>query len=249
MLSQKVFFIWFFTSLALKNTSLNFESQPGRNHCTMSGTKPLKEDKATDDVAPAGPVEGPDYVKLTITMVVMLAIGTGTGYVSLLPGSSEIIDSKIQTIRSMDLQWFYLALVLLGRTIALLNFVPMAYKRGIKGNIRSNPFFFETADASKTTVVYKEEGPKGIYNRSNRSVQHLVENSGAFFASLGPVGWVFPRQTLGVVAVFCVGRIVHQKGYAKGYGKHAPGFALSLLSILTLEGLAFVAFLKGAELL
>jgi hypothetical protein len=214
----------------------------------MSETKPLKEEKAAADNT-AAPVEGPNYVKLAVIMVVLLAIGTAIAYASLLTGSSEIVDSKIKIIRSMDLQWFYLALVLLGRTISMLNFVPVVYKSGMKGNIRSNPFFFETADASKTTVVYKDDGKEGMYNRSNRSIQHLVENSGAFFASVGPVGWVFPRQTLGVVAVFCVGRIVHQKGYAQGYGKHALGFLLALLSILTLEGLAFVAFLKGAELL
>merc|ERR1712070_243838 len=134
---------------------------------------------------------------------------------------------------------------LLGRTISMINFVPMVYKKGMKGSIRSNPFFFETADDSRTSVVYKNDGKEGMYNRSNRSIQHLVENSGPFFASVAPVGWVFPRQTLGIVVVFCVGRIVHQWGYAQGYGKQAPGFVLFLLSTLTLEGLALLAFLKG----
>merc|ERR1711971_1217169 len=119
----------------------------------------------------------------------------------------------------------------------------VSYKKGLKGNIRSNPFFFETVsgDGNKAQLVlFKEEGFHGMYNRSNRSVQHMVETSGAFLAAIGPVGWIFPRQTFGLVVVFCAGRILHQKGYAKGYGGHGPGFGLSMLSLLTLEGLALL---------
>jgi len=196
----------------------------------------------------------PNYPVLAGLVFFMLSVGTGVafGLLALDKSKPEIYESKIQTIRDGDLQWLYLGLVLLGRMIALLNFSPTGYKNGLKGNIRSNPFFFETVDGEKgkkTMVLYQEEGANGKYNRSNRSIQHMVENSGAFFATIGPVGFVFPKQACGIVAVFCVGRIVHQKGYSQGYGKHGMGFVMSLLSIVTLEGLALITFLKGAEIL
>lgn len=198
--------------------------------------------------------QDPSYPKLAVAVSLFLAIGTGLAYglLSLDKSKQEIYDGKIQTLRDGDLQWLYLGLVLLGRMIALLNFVPTGYKNGLKGNIRSNPFFFETQEGekgSRTMVLYQEDGTNGMYNRSNRSIQHMIENSGAFFAMIGPVGFVFPKQTCALVAFFCAGRVIHQKGYSKGYGKHALGFILSVLSITTMEGLALIAFLKGEELL
>eukprot|EP00554_Chaetoceros_debilis_P007348 CAMPEP_0194077118 /NCGR_PEP_ID=MMETSP0149-20130528/3787_1 /TAXON_ID=122233 /ORGANISM="Chaetoceros debilis, Strain MM31A-1" /LENGTH=210 /DNA_ID=CAMNT_0038758039 /DNA_START=27 /DNA_END=659 /DNA_ORIENTATION=- len=197
----------------------------------------------------------PNYPKLTVIVTVLLAIGFGLAYgvLALDKSNKEIYDSKIQTLRDGDLQWIYLGLVLLGRTIALLNFAPAGYKNGLKGNIRSNPFFFETQDqdekGKRTMVLYQEDGTNGMYNRSNRSVQHLIENSGAFFAMIGPVGFVFPKQTCALVGFFCAGRVMHQRGYSQRYGKHAMGFVLSAFSIATMEGLALIAFLKAQELL
>lgn len=211
----------------------------------MSETTPLK--KGSTAAAPASP----NYPKLLVILSFMTAIGFGMAYASLkLDKNAELHVEKINAIRSMDLQWLYLALVVLGKTILMINFVPTVYKNGLKGNIRSNPFFYEakSSDDKKTEkplIGYKEDGPIGMYNRSNRSVQHMVENSGGFFAAIGPVGWVFPKQTLLVVTVWSLARIVHQKGYASGYGKHAPGFVFALLGIQTMEGLALIAFLKG----
>lgn len=196
----------------------------------------------------------PNYPRLVGIVCFMLSIGTALAYglVGLDKSKQGIYEGKIKTLRDGELQWLYLALVLLGRMIALINFAPVTYKNGLKGNIRSNPFFFETVEGEKgkkTMVLYQEEGTNGMYNRANRSVQHMVENSGAFLAMIGPVGFVFPKQTCAIVAIFCAGRVFHQKGYSKGYGKHALGFIMSLLSILTLEGLAFITFLKGEELI
>lgn len=207
-----------------------------------SETTPLKDDGKA--VASSPNPKDPSYPKTAAIVMVMLGIGAGLAY-GILSLDSEAIKNaraaKMDIVESMDLRWVYASLVLLGRTIALLNFVPTGYKNGLKGNIRSNPFFFESSDGK--LVLYKEDGFHGKYNRSNRSVQHMVENSGAFWAAVGPVGWLFPRQTFGCVVTFCVGRIVHQKGYSGGYGKHALGFIFSTLSVLTLEGLALLACL------
>ena len=210
----------------------------------MTETTPLKKGAAPDSTA--NPNE-PAYVKLTAIVLATLGIGTGLAYGSLFLDSDlakEIRDKKLGMVEAMDLQWCYLALVVLGRTVALLNFVPTGYKNGLQGNIRSNPFFLQTTGDDTTQpqqmVLYREDGFHGKYNRANRSVHHMVETSGAFLAAVGPVGWLFPRQTFGAVLLFCAGRILHQKGYTQGYGQHALGFVLSLLGTLLVEGLALL---------
>lgn len=221
---------------------------------STSEATPLKEevDKKNDTQAEAVSNSIPsNYPKLVAIMSVILAIGTGLAFALnlVMNTNSSVYEEKITLLQSQDLQWLYLALVILGRTINFVNFVPTAYKKGLKGNIRSNPFFFQTNDERKTLVVFQDEGTKGMYNRSNRSIQHMVENFGAFLASIGPVGYLFPKQVCILVATFGAGRILHQKGYTQGYGKHAIGFVLSLLAIVTMEGLAMLAFLKAEALL
>lgn len=191
----------------------------------------------------------PNYKKVGMMMSMMSTFGLGVAYAC--RGSSEILDKKIDTIKSMELQWFYLGLVVLGKAIMFINFAPMGYKRSLKGNMQSNPFFYEAvspnADKKVDTplIAYKEDGPLGMYNRSNRSVQNMVEGAGGFFASLGPVGFLFPKATLGAITFFSFGRIAHQKLYAQGYGPHKLGFMFSMLSMQTIDGLALIAFLKA----
>lgn len=195
-------------------------------------------------------VSGPNYLANTGISLAMLVIGTGLGLVSLkFDGNKSTYDTKIERLQQEDLQWLYLALVVFASMITLVNFVPIGYKNDLKGNVRSNPFFYETDDDNKTLVLFKEDGKEGMYNRSNRSVHHMVETFGGFLAIIGPVGYVFPKQTFGAVCVFSLGRILHQKGYSNGYGGHAAGFLLAKLSSLTLEGLALIIFLKASKIL
>ena len=225
----------------------------------MSETTPLNNDDKTPPTTAAAANDGattaaptaPNYPMTVVILFVMLAIGTGLAKATLKldAANSGVYESKILLVKAHDLQWLYLALVVLGRTVQLVNFVPTVFKNGLKGNIRSNPFFFQTNDHRKTMVLFQEDGTNGMYNRANRSVQHMVESFGAFLASIGPVGYLFPKQTFGLVVGFSLGRVLHQKGYITGYGKHAIGFLLSTLSILTMEGLALVAFLKAEQII
>jgi len=209
---------------------------------------PLNASSTSEDASSSA--AGPNYLKLSAIVTLMLAIGTGLAFATLyIDGNKLTYESKILGLKAQDLQWLYLALVVLGRMISIVNFIPTVYKSHLKGNIRSNPFFFQTDDTKKTMVLFQEDGTNGMYNRSNRSVQHMVENFGAFLASIGPVGYIFPKQTFGVVTVFSLGRILHQKGYTKGYGSHALGFVLATLSILIMEGLALITFLKAEEII
>merc|ERR1711862_479294 len=176
------------------------------------------------------------------------------GTKALLDGESKIkVDEKIAKLSSEDLHWVYLSLVLLGRMISYVNFFPTGFKNHLQGNIRSNVAFYHTLNEggndSGATVVLQESGPIGMYNRSNRSIGHMVENFGAFLATIVPVGYVFPKQVFVLVSIFCLGRILHQAGYARGYGKHAIGFLLSTIATATIEGLSFLVFLKGSSII
>jgi len=197
-----------------------------------------------------------NYVFLVIASTVGIAIGSGfaLGIIQLiLDEKSKIkVSDKIATLASDDLHWVYLSIVLLGRMIAYINFFPAGFKSHLKGNVRSNPFFYETVgdDVTTTTVALKETGALGMYNRSNRSIHHMVENFGAFLVSIVPVGYVYPKPVFVLVSLFCMGRIMHQAGYSRGYGKHAIGFLLSnVIATTTMEGLALLVFLKANGIL
>ena len=131
-------------------------------------------------------IDEPNYLKLIGIVSMMLVIGTGMAVASFhFDSNKSTYDTKIEGLQQADLQWLYLALVVLGRMIAIVNFVPTGYKNGLKGNIRSNPFFYNTEDENKTLVLFKEDGSMGMYNRSNRSIQHMVENIGVLLSSIG----------------------------------------------------------------
>jgi len=49
-------------------------------------------------------------------------------------------------------------------------------------------------------------------------------------------GKVFPFPTFVLTGAFVLGRILHQAGYSKsGYGGHALGFVVAMISTVTLE--------------
>jgi len=96
----------------------------------------------------------PNYPKLTGPMLLaVLAVGFGlaNGSIAVVDDSQkETYNSKIQAIKATDLQWLYLALVVLGRTIGLLNFVPVVYKNGIWRET-SGPTPFSLKQSATTT--------------------------------------------------------------------------------------------------
>merc|ERR1719350_1958304 len=116
------------------------------------------------------------------------------------------------------------------------------------GNLRANMMIYKTAGADATApyVILETEGPVGAYNRANRSLTHLIENSLPVILCVLLAGRVFALPTLALTAVFAAGRILHQIGYASiGYGAHAPGFFLAMLSTGVLEGLCLLVAAKN----
>ena len=116
-------------------------------------------------------------------------------------------------------------------------------------NFRSNQFLYKLAtDQTDTgpTIIMREEGEPGRYNRANRSIYHFIENTFGFVIALPFAFFLFPFPSFALVALQCVGRIVYQIGYtAKGYGGHIPGFILDTFAQRILGGLLIVAFLKA----
>merc|ERR1719296_300701 len=113
------------------------------------------------------------------------------------------------------------------------------------GNLRANMFIYKMIGdgAGKGAVVMEDEGDIGAYNRANRSMHHMIENSGPIFVLIWMVGQIFPKQAMFCTCLWGVGRMWHQMGYATGgYGSHGIGFLLATVGMGTMEGLCwFVA--------
>lgn len=184
-----------------------------------------------------------------VPMLVCCAIAYAIYYF----GSTDKYNAKIDAVKADDMQWVYAALIVFSRTVVLLNLFPMTYKQRVmkKGNIRSNMFIYKAIgdDAPKNAVIMDEHGDVGAYNRSNRSIHHMVENFGAFVAGLYMVGSVFPFPAFVCTCVWCLGRVAHQIGYTTKYGGHTQGFMLSMMAQNVIEGLAVIVTLKSFGIL
>ncbi|KAJ8605659.1 hypothetical protein CTAYLR_000170 [Chrysophaeum taylorii] len=187
-----------------------------------------------------------DIKPVVIFATVPLLLGVGIASAIYKFGATDKYDAKIQSLKAADLQWTFLALVVLGRCIVVVNLLPIVWKQRIMtvdaGNVRSNPFIYKAGDK---TVLFANDGDIGAYNRANRSLQHMCENYGIVLASLFAASQVFAFPVFVLTCVFALGRILHLVGYTKGYGKHAPGFMLATFATNALEGMLVVAAMKA----
>lgn len=191
-----------------------------------------------------------NFVKTGVMTLVPLAFGLGVATAIFKYGDTDKYEGKIASAASDDFHWIFLAIVIFGRMISFVNFVPAAFKKGLKGNVRSNPFFYKVDDADGKQVFFDSEGEAGMYNRANRSVHHMVENFGAFIAGMATVGSVFPFPTFVLTCVYSLGRVLHQAGYIRSYGGHAVGFLLAnIVAASVMEGLSLIVFLKASEIM
>ena len=123
--------------------------------------------------------------------------------------------------------------------------------RFTSGNLRANMQIYKQygTDAAKGYVLLETSGPVGSYNRANRSLTHLVENSIPVAMLILLSGGIFPFPTFVFTCVFGAGRVLHQVGYATiGYGAHGPGFAAASTATFVLQMLCFLAADKSLEL-
>lgn len=184
-------------------------------------------------------------------MFVPRLIGYGIAFAIYTYGKTTLYNKNIGKLGE-DGGYLFIAAVLMGFMGGWLNNYPMMYKNMVmrhnSGNLRANMMFFkEAGKADAPMVVLETEGPVGAYNRANRSLTHFTETSLPVVPCILLAGYIFPFPTMVLTAVFAIGRILHQIGYAspKGYGAHAPGFVLAMVSSVTLEMLCLVVAMKS----
>lgn len=181
------------------------------------------------------------YILPIATSAIGLGITFGINYY----GDSASFAKKIAAVKALDGHWIYASAFLFSKLTQVLNNIPMRFKDKImtmkSGNLRANMLFFKSLGGNKADealIGLESEGAVGEYNRANRSLHHFVESSLGFVMSFTLAAYVFPKESLAVMATFCVGRIMHQIGYTTGYGSHGVGFSLSnLLSGATIDGM------------
>ena len=184
----------------------------------------------------------------TIPLAIGLAIACGIYKY----GSTAAYDKKIAAAVAHDGHWIYLAVVVFGRLVALINTYPMSWKGKVmrmkSGNLRSNMYIYKQVGdkAADNAVVLEDGGDVGGYNRANRSLHHMVETFGVLVVGLALAGAVFPFPVFVLTCLFAVGRVMHQVGYTTGYGSHGLGFMVAnMIALNALEGLCLLVALKG----
>mmetsp|Transcript_101222 Transcript_101222/g.179792 ORF Transcript_101222/g.179792 Transcript_101222/m.179792 type:complete len:226 (-) Transcript_101222:169-846(-) len=207
---------------------------------------------------PAGTEEAFNPMKAMATVAVFMTvpriIGLAIGFAVYGWGSTPKYDAKIEMIKDNDLAYLYAGVFFFSVMVSCLNMFPTYYKSKImkfdSGNLRANMQIYKVnyADVNKAMpyVVMEEEGSVGQYNRANRSLHHFNENAAGFMLCLLLAGYVFTFPTFIMILMFIAGRILHQLGYAGGYGGHAPGFMLSMIASVVLESLVLIVAFKAA---
>eukprot|EP00931_Biecheleriopsis_adriatica_P079407 TRINITY_DN52805_c0_g1_i1.p1 TRINITY_DN52805_c0_g1~~TRINITY_DN52805_c0_g1_i1.p1 ORF type:complete len:242 (-),score=53.22 TRINITY_DN52805_c0_g1_i1:45-770(-) len=169
-------------------------------------------------------------------------------------GATEVYDKNMATLKDRDLGYLYLSAIIMGFVVSWVNNYPMLYKNMVmrqnSGNLRANMMIYKEAGAANAPyVVLETEGAVGSYNRANRSLTHFTETSGAVIVCMALAGYIFPFPAMICTAIYGLGRILHQAGYAKtGYGGHAAGFMLSMFSDNVLQMLCLVVAAKSLGL-
>lgn len=175
-------------------------------------------------------------------------IGFAIAYAVYTYGGTEAYAKKIALVISNDMHYIYLAAFLISRLTVWLNNFPMIYKARVmtmkSGNLRSNMYIYKEYNSDK--IVLLDDGEEtGKYNRANRSLHHFTENVAGICCGMVLAGFCFPFPVLVCVCIFSAGRVIHQIGYTSGYGPHAAGFMLGMISGSAIDGMNLLVALKG----
>ena len=244
--------------------SMGSDNKPSPLKTNVPSTPPLNRmETPSGGIAPKWAPEEPDsFIKPFTTFLgvcsMMQAIGCAMAYAVYTLGATSAYSAKLGVAVANEQHWAAAAIAVVGFVIRFVNMWPMVFKEKVmKGalrdeigaNMRSNPFIYKSVGVSKETVLFENDGVIGKYNRANRSLTHMIENFGSMLAGMSLAGTVFPFPTFICACAFGVGRVVHQTGYAGGYGKHGAGFGISTLGQLCLEGLLILIVLAGCGLI
>merc|ERR1712046_290290 len=158
-----------------------------------------------------------------VTLLLSTAIGFAGAYAIYTNGKTRLYDKNMAKMEE-DEGYLYAAAVVFGLLVSWVNNYPMLYKTMLmrfgSGNLRANMMIYKQAGskADGQYVILETEGPVGSYNRANRSLTHLVENTLPVVLCMVLAGRIFALPTFILTVAFATGRILHQVGYASvGY--------------------------------
>jgi len=233
------------------------KGQPMAKRQSMTGVELKKGNDAFDDKG-MPPIDMLGVMKFLPVFFAGPLISTGVGAViawKIHLNRAEFYDKAISKLAESEQGYTLLAAVLFNLAVSWVNGYPMLYKtmimRFTSGNLRANMQVYKQygKDATAGYVLLETKGPVGSYNRANRSLTHLVENSIPVAVMLVLAGGVYPFPTLVLTALFGVGRVMHQMGYASiGYGGHGLGFAIAEIGRYGMQGLCLLAADKSLGL-
>ena len=163
-----------------------------------------------------------DKFKSVFYPIVSTLIGTGIAFLIYRFGSKDKYDAKIQAAKAFDASWLILALIIFSFVVNWLNMYPMRFKERFMGgysagNLRANPLIYQFATMradESPVVILSDKEEVGSYNRANRSLHHLLETGIPFIMSTVVTFYLLPFPTFVILLLFCIGRILHQMGYA-----------------------------------
>ena len=98
-----------------------------------------------------------------------------------------------------------------------------------------------------TLVCLEHDGVVGKFNRANRSLHHMGENSFSIFISAFFLAKIFPLPIFISSIIWSIGRMGHQYMYAeKGYGvvTHLPFYIIECYSRMFMHGLLLIVALR-----
>mmetsp|Transcript_13491 Transcript_13491/g.31737 ORF Transcript_13491/g.31737 Transcript_13491/m.31737 type:complete len:227 (-) Transcript_13491:239-919(-) len=198
-------------------------------------------------------------ILVVVATAVFTALGFGIAALVYYFGARSKYDDNMKFIVAHEYYWAYLSAWMVQRLVHWINIYPAIAKGkilpggGAAGQLRPNPFLYtQLTEEHKPTgpiIGFYGEGDIGVYNRANRSLQHMLENAPGWMVNLIAASVVFPFPCFILMCFIFVGRILHQVGYTYNYGAHAPGFMMSNIAAEVLGGLSLMAFFKGIQLL
>ena len=101
-------------------------------------------------------------------------------------------------------------------------------------------------------VCLEHDGTVGKFNRANRSLHHMGENSFSIFILGFFLAKLFPLPIFVCSIAWSIGRIGHQYMYAeKGYGfvTHLPFYIIECYSRMFMHGLLLIVALRCGQVM
>ena len=128
----------------------------------LSPNPSLLMSRGLPEITPAEKSSASSKASVIVLIILVLPLASGFGIAYAIDSAKPSgLAAKIELIRTYELQYIYIAIVLLGRTVSFQNLFPMIFKAKLmkanSGNVRANMYIYRVA--GKTTL------PTPVYAR------------------------------------------------------------------------------------